>query len=247
MNTQQAKFILQGYRPNGADAGDATFCEALAQARTDTELAEWWEKSRAFDRVMGQKLEAVQPPAGLREAILAGGRVTAPTVRADRKSWGRAPWLALAACLALVAALTVTLRPKAGLANGSLSEFVLADAGSLHGHGDYGDLAASLQTTLSQPTTVLRRLQSVDYEALRATGCRTVQFQGRDVLEVCFQRNGVWFHCYIARRADFPTLAAALAPTVTEQKRAGVALWADAAHLYVIVSKSGRAALETIL
>ncbi len=32
MNNEQAKFILQAYRPGGRDAGDATFGEALQQA-----------------------------------------------------------------------------------------------------------------------------------------------------------------------------------------------------------------------
>ena len=35
MNNQEAKFILSSYRPNGADARDALFQEALQQVRQD--------------------------------------------------------------------------------------------------------------------------------------------------------------------------------------------------------------------
>ena len=39
MNNVEAKFILQGYRPNGADAADATFAAALEQARQARDFA----------------------------------------------------------------------------------------------------------------------------------------------------------------------------------------------------------------
>jgi hypothetical protein len=248
MNSQQAKFILQGYRPDGADAADETFADALAQARQDAELGQWLAKSTAFDRVVVAKLNDVRPPVGLREAILAGGRVTiADQPPAAKLGWrGAARWV-VAASVALLGAVSVGLWSRRVPANGTLPEFALADARSLHGHLDFGPLSAELQTKLSEPTMGLARLRMPDYAALRSTGCRTVKFQGRDVLEVCFKRDGVWFHCYIARREDFPTVAAALTPSFAEHGKASVASWADAAHLYVVVSKSGRAALEKIL
>lgn len=79
MNNEEAKFILQGYRPNGADAGDATFCAAVEQAKRDPALGEWFARQQSFDTAVGAKLAQVAPPSGLRAAILAGGKV-------DRKS-----------------------------------------------------------------------------------------------------------------------------------------------------------------
>lgn len=247
MNTQQAKFILQGYRSNGADAGDATFAEALDHVRHDSELASWLAKGTAFDHAISDKLNSVQPPVGLREAILAGGRVTVAEKNATKQWWRKPVWLAMAASVTLFAALGLVFWPKTAVANGSLNDFVLADSTSLHGHGDSGPLAAALRETLSQPTTALGQMRPVDYKALRESGCRTVKFQGHEIVEICFKRDGLWFHCYIAQREDFPTLAAALAPTLFEQGRAAIASWADATHLYLVVSKSGRTALTEIL
>ena len=78
MNNEEAKFILQGYRPNGADAGDAAFRAALEQVQRDPALREWFARQQAFDAAVSTKLDAVPAPVGLREAILAGGRRVVP-------------------------------------------------------------------------------------------------------------------------------------------------------------------------
>ncbi len=246
MNTQQAKFILQGYRPNGADAGDATFCDALEQVRHDQPLGDWFAREQSFDSAISAKLGEVQAPAGLREAILAGARVTASG--ATRRNWWRQPvWLAMAASIALIGAVTVALWPKQAAAENALAEFALADARHSETHGGRGEETGTLQAMLSQTTTRLGDRLPVDFAALRKAGCRTVNFGEHEVLEVCFKRNGAWFHCYIAQRGDFPALAASVAPALVDRNGAGIASWADPAHLYVVISKTGRGALEKLL
>ena len=247
MKNVEAKFILQGYRSNGADAADATFRAAVEQARLDPVLGQWFAREQAFDQVMGAKLSQVQAPPGLRESILAGGRVTTPKV--SRRTWWRQPaYLSMAAGLALLMAVGAAFWPRQAAANATFAEFALADAraGFLH-HGIHGDKTQALQAVLSQPTSKLSEQLAVNFAALRDSGCRTVNFNGREVLEVCFERNGVWFHCYIAQRADFPTFAAALSPVLSTQQGASIASWADATRLYTVVSHAGQAALEKLL
>ena len=65
MNTQEAKFILQAYRPGGEDAGDPQFAEALAQAKLDPELAKWFAEQLAFDAAASRALKEVKAPAAL--------------------------------------------------------------------------------------------------------------------------------------------------------------------------------------
>ena len=246
MNTQQAKFILQGYRPNGADAGDATFAEALEQARHDHVLSEWLAREQAFDLVISAKLGEIRPPAGLREAILAGARLTAAENPA--KAWWRNPaWLAMAAGVAVLFSVSLALWPKAAGADTALVDFVVADARHPERHGGRGEETQALKAVLDQPATRLSHGLATDVAALSASGCRTLHFNGRDLIEVCFQRNGAWFHCYIGRRADFSSLAMAADPAFTERSGLTSAAWADAGHLYVVVSESGRAALEKLL
>lgn len=247
MNNEEAKFILRAYRSNGADATDATFCAALEQARQDPALGAWFALEQAFDRTVSAKLNQVPAPAGLRESILAGGRVTAPT-KFQRSWWQHPAVLTMAASVALLLAVGVALWPKRASAGATFMEFVAVDAqNSLMHHMGHGEKTAALQVMLSQPTTKISEHLPVNFAALRAAGCRTVQFNGHEVLEVCFQREGALFHCYIAQRADFPAFIAAVAPALTNLEGSSVATWADASLLYTVVGKVGRSTLEKIL
>jgi hypothetical protein len=83
VNTNQdVKLVLSAYRPNGVDARDAFFEEALEQAKRDPELMEWFVKQRVFDDVIVSKLRTIEPPAGLNLEILAGLRAIGEPRRA---------------------------------------------------------------------------------------------------------------------------------------------------------------------
>lgn len=70
MDKERAKFVLQSFRPDGADVGDDDFAEALQLATVDRELGEWLVKERAFDAEFAECLARVELPRGLRESIL---------------------------------------------------------------------------------------------------------------------------------------------------------------------------------
>lgn len=242
MKHEEAKFILNAHRPNGADAADPAMAEALAEARKDPVLARWFERLGEFDRVVAAKLGEVAPPAGLRETILAGGRVEAVAATAW---WRRPSLLAMAAGVAIVAAATFSLLPGRAEA-ADLASFAASDAQSRHLHGD-GVAWNDFQAKLAEPATRLGQRLAVNFSALRTTGCRTISFQGRDVLEVCFNRDGKWYHCYIVRRADFPSLRGPEKPAITPEGAVHVATWADDTHLFLVVTKAGAEALQHLI
>jgi hypothetical protein len=246
MNNVEAKFILQGYRPNGADASDPTFEAAMAHAGRDPALRTWFQREQEFDAKVAAKLSLIAPPAGLRDAILAGGRVSESVRGGPERRWSTA-WLAVAACLALLATLGVALWPNQGSASADFVRFVVADASELTPHGGHGEPAGALAVLLSQPSTKLGRSLPVNLEALRVSGCRTVNFRGREVLEICFNRGETWFHCYIAPRAALGALVGDVELRIEDAGQASFAKWADANLVYVVVSHSGRAALQTLL
>ena len=70
MDKERAKFVLQSFRPDGADVGDDDFAEALKLATIDRELGEWLMKERAFDAEFAECLARVNLPQGLRESVL---------------------------------------------------------------------------------------------------------------------------------------------------------------------------------
>ena len=244
MNNAEAKFILNAYRSNGADAGDAMFGAVLEQARHDPLLGAWFEREQSFDRTITAKLGAILPPAGLREAILAGAKVSQSPMQA-KAWWRQTTWLAAAAGLAvLLTAGSLLLRPVRVDAR-ELARFAMHDIdqdGMHHGRGEYN---AALQASLQNPANPLQAGVPVDFSHLASTGCRTIRFAGHDVLEVCFQRNGQWFHCYIARRDDFSHAGAA--PDFFTEGHACCAAWATAEYLFVVASDAGSAALRQLL
>lgn len=71
MDKEQARFILQSFRPDGGDAEDSDFSEALQWALKDRELGEWLAQERAFDASFAQALNTINLPENLREDILA--------------------------------------------------------------------------------------------------------------------------------------------------------------------------------
>lgn len=240
MDNQEAKFILRAYRPSGADASDPTFSAALEQARRDPGLAKWLESEQTLDRAVAQKLQSIAPPAGLRETILAGGRVS----HARQPWWGNGSWIGLAAGVALVIGLGVgvpQLRRHAELEK--LSTLVKED--TLHGrHGGTGEPASRLEAFLSNPNMHLASADMpVDMDKLRATGCRTLSLAGHEVLEVCFLRAGKDYHLYVMTRLDQMPHS----PRMEDGGGAATAAWSDDRHSYVLATVNGAAALRSLL
>lgn len=244
MKNEEAKFVLHAYRPNGADAGDTTFSAALEQTKRDPALEKWFAAQQAFDRAMCAKLGSVAPPESLRASILTGAKVSQPRASA---AWWRSPVpVALAASLALLIAVGIAFWPANASAE-QIAAFAINDTLRQSHAGSEGPEAAELQAMLSQADRRLSAGMPLDFAALRANGCRTIRFEGRELIEVCFKRNGKWFHCYVARAADFPRLADKLPPTFTDKEGASAAAWSDGQHIFVVASKAGRDAIRGLM
>jgi hypothetical protein len=69
MDKEHAKFILQSFRPDGADANNLDFTEALQLVAEDRELGLWLAEERAHDAMFAEALMAVDIPDGLRDEI----------------------------------------------------------------------------------------------------------------------------------------------------------------------------------
>jgi hypothetical protein len=114
MTNEAAKFVLNTYRPNGADAQDSTFRAALDQAASDPDLAAWFKEQRSFDSLVAAKLTEIQPPPNLYSAILAGMETRSPNRR-----FTIGPILALAAVVVLsgIILLPMYMEHQSGLAS----------------------------------------------------------------------------------------------------------------------------------
>lgn len=101
MDKQEARLLLQSYRPGGQDAQDPAFAEALALARQDPELRAWFAAESKLDQAISKRVRESAVPEDLRPSILAGQRSQRQLVRATL-AWWKSPVLAWAAAIALL-------------------------------------------------------------------------------------------------------------------------------------------------
>jgi hypothetical protein len=241
MRSDEAKFILSAYRPDGSDSGNAAFADALKMAASDPMLGAWFERSRAHDAAVAGKLREVAPPAGLRDAILAGARVSGPR---RGEGIGRA-WIAGLAAAAVLAFVIVSMkepvRPEPSASE--FASFAVNDMLTAK-HGGAGEPAGALVAALQTSGSRMPGADGINFEKLRETGCRTISFAGRDVIEVCFMRDGTQFHLYVSRVQGDP---APRGPSFVAQAAGAAAVWSDRTFEYALASTGGTDAIRRLL
>jgi hypothetical protein len=249
MDNEEAKFILRAYRQSGADAGDAAFCAALEQAKRDPELGRWLEREMALDRAVATKLSGIAPPAGLRDAILAGGKMSV----LRREDWWRQPrWTALAASIALLIGVVGAGWPRFAAVGEAqrFAEFAMEDLIEASDHAAHGPGMGQLAALVSDPTRGLGGPLPIEFDALKANGCRTVRFAGHDVLEVCFERAGKEFHFYVMKRPEKSRIRTGpdgMRFAKTSREQTVSAVWSDERYVYALVGTGDVGALRTLL
>lgn len=242
MTHDEARFLLHAYRPNGADGGDPTLRDALEHAQRDPALRAWFEREQSYDRAVADKLRAITPPPGLREAILAGARVSSVPAW-----WRRPAWLAAAASVAILLVATFAWVRRGPLISlDEATRVAVHDMASETTHGSHGTQFGAIGTWLENPANRLGAGVPVDLAQLRAQRCRTVRLGGREMFEICFQR-GTWYHVYIAPRRGFDADLGAREPVFREQGQVATATWSDAKHVYVLATQAGIDALRGVL
>lgn len=255
MTNEEAKFMLQGYRPNGADADNEAFAEALKQAERDPALREWFEREQAFDAVVAGKLREIQPPPGLRESILAGKKMTPPQSEPPARPWWAQTWtVGLAAAAAIVMVFSVALTQPTDEPVGELVrmepiiKLAMEDIGGAHGAGTH---ASALGTFGAWVLDANNRLQAdgmpVDLEYLRSMGCRTINVAGHDVFEICFERDSKTFHLYIVDREDCDPTSLHHEPMFHEKGDFAAASWACDHFAYLVAGGTDLATLRGLL
>jgi hypothetical protein len=240
MNHHEAKFLLRARRFNGKDANDPVFVDALAEAENDPKLKAWLENEAAFDRAMSAKLLEIQPPPGLRDAILAGSRVSQRA-----KVWWRKPaWLALAASIAIILTIALQFRSPGPSAR-DFAEYAMHDLATAHEsyNGHRPDLT-EFQALVSDTSRPLPGNVKIDADALRRLGCRTMTFAGHEVFEICFQRGGRWYHLYATRAEDFSHDAIDPKSLLVSNGHFTATAWKDASFIYAVATYDGADALR---
>jgi anti-sigma factor RsiW len=255
MNTREAKLVLRAWRPGDEGEDGTVFREALERVRDEPELAAWLEREQAFDRAVGAALKRVSPPDGLRQAILIGGRAS----RMPKPWWRRPAVFGIAAVLVMavgVSLFRIPSGPESGGSGSGLEPMALmrfAVHNLVHGPHGHSMEAGSLRLEEALSRHEGGLVESAEFavsadEAERA-GCQRFVVGGREVFEICFQRDGAWFHLYLVRsdpaRGTSGGGAGGLA--VLESDGVAAATWERAGTIYTLATRSGMDALRRLL
>jgi len=198
ITNETAKFLLNAYRPNGADAQDPVFRDALEQAARDPELGTWFKGQRGFDSMIAEKLSEIEPPATLRSAILVG-----INNRPSARRFSIRPLLALAAVILLSAVILVPMYTR---------RYSGSDLIDRYENANLAMLAAApvpqldlLTASFSRTQEYLEEMQApciyslpASLLALPTAGCKTLRWNGHILSLTCFRLpSGELLHLFV--------------------------------------------------
>jgi hypothetical protein len=258
VDTEQAKVVLQHYRPT-VDAEDPQFTEAVALARRDPELARWLAEHCAGYDAMRRTLRQTPVPAGLREEIL-------QAYAASRAAawWTRPTWVATLIVAALVLnVIGYILYSYQPLVAPPHDFAAYLQAMTAVAAGDYklaietkaADELRRYLASQSSPTdyTLTPGLRALDLE-----GGLTLEWFGRKVSMICFNKGGkepqgqeanedddVWF--FVVSRDALPDEPTSETPRFARTNGLITASWSRGDNAYVLATRGEQADLESLL
>ena len=241
IDNEQAKLILQAYRPDGEDADDPSFSEALEQARVDPELAKWFAEQRAFDEAMRKALQTRIPPVGLRDSILLTKKISAlPRRQPSRPVWRRPRVMALAASIVVLLAAAVLIRPGAEhyishpMTVAAFSHQVL-DLNDRVSLGKMSNKPAELRAWLAE------RGAPSDFELPRGLrdaqglGCQSYTIGGAKVSLLCFMLGQDQFvHLFVVDRDALKDAAPNASRVIRTEGGIPLATWTSGGKSYLL-------------
>jgi hypothetical protein len=258
VNRDEAKIILQLYRPNTADAEDPQIAGALALAKNDPGLARWLEEHCARQNALREKFRQIEIPAGLKEQIIS------EQAAFSKRNSRREKIVLVAAVTAIVISLAVIATlyfPRGG--NGNPADFnTLAN---------YQNQMAGVATSgyaMNFPTNDLSQIRAylaqnsapADYtlpaplEKAAATGCAIEGWQDKKVSMICFrtgkplppnQAGDLWL--FVVDRASVKGASYAASPQFAKVNQLATATWTQDGKLYLLATESDEQTLRKYL
>ncbi len=248
MDNREAKFILSVYRPDGQDASDRRFAEALNQVRRDPMLERWFGASVAFDAAIAEKLRVIEAPPDLRENILAGVKVS----RVSRWKNQLAKW-AIAAALILSAALGSLIwhntrpAPLAGWQTQALDVIssLVRNESSFDAQSNQPD---ELVTWLRANDAPAAQKLPDNLDKLSSLGCKTFSWNGIPVSVICFARpDGGLIHLVMRTSPAASDRIREAEVKLIQRGEWATATWCEGEMIYMLALEGSRDQLRSYL
>ncbi|MGB0371090.1 MAG: hypothetical protein ACPGN3_07030 [Opitutales bacterium] len=266
MNSEEAKFTLQSFRPGTEDENDPIFLEALSMLETDPELAQWYSENSTFDAEMREKLSDVEPPSDLQTTILAGMRASAaqphaeetiqeeePVATTRRSFWLRTETLSIAAIFLIVFLWADPLSMRGFRAEpGAAAEGIPSVLAHLTDHyetfpgfelksSNLDDLLGHFEANgISSPKYIPTAL------ADNPNGCLSIDIDGNPIGMICFNYGLNTMHLYTIPEAAFADHAPISEPKIFEDRGRGYKVWKQDEQFYVLATEGKTDRLKEI-
>jgi len=230
MNSQEAKRLLEVYRPNGADAADPRFAEALDQVKQDPALARWFQEQRNFDATIASSLGVLSAPADLKDAILASRKIVRPAFWQD--------WRVRAAVAASVVALLVAGGLFSGVSATRFPELrqklvEQAWSGGAHLEFESSDVT-QIQHWLARHGLRADFVLPAGLRDTRLHGCRIIQEGELRVPMICMADGPKHMHLFIVQGVGLSALPPQDAPDFEKCGAWKTASWQQGDKTYVL-------------
>jgi hypothetical protein len=244
MTNEQAKQVLQLYRPGTADAGDPEFAEALKLCEHDAELKDWFGRHCALYTALRSKFKRIAVPEGLKEQIVAERQV-----HRSIPIWQKAVLLA-GACGALAIMVSWLYQGTTPRERHDFAAY-RTHMGSFAAKSYYMDYLTSdldqIRLYLSDKKAIADYVlpQNLEKNAT-AAGCVSTKWQGQNVSMICFksgrplppgQQSDLWLFISDQTVARDTPAAAATTPVIEKSNGLVTASWTAGNRTYVLATE----------
>ncbi len=259
MNREEARLILQSYRPGGQDAGDPQFAEALALAKQDAELAAWFARQQKFDAQISHEIKSLPAPPDLKAKILAQGNPQRQKiVELSAQAWWRnlfsfsspVSW-AMATVVLIVLSVAVFWKPSKGQPrfadySAQMAFAAVNDANHVDVENkDMKQVVAWLAEHHGENKFVLPVALNGDSGLM---GCRVLDWHGQKVSMLCYGlSNSEHVDLFVAEVKIFSDAPLEDKPQFVSSGGMPTASWSHDGKAYLMVGHGDMTALEKIL
>ena len=254
LKPEEIRRRLRAARPGGQDDDDPLVAEALALAQHDPALAQWLTEERQADARVAEALATVAAPADLRDlkaAILARAKTNAKAPARPRSARRNIVLACLAFAASVAVAATLLLPPRhpsytryeGDLVGQIVSGEVLKLAFQSPSHATVEEWLAAHRapSEIAVPSGL---------QARPDIGCRTFEWQGRQIAQVCFAlEDGKIAHLFVVRNAGWKPATAPPQghPQFNRHGDWTLASWRDGTTTYVLAGEGDPATLLRFL
>ena len=202
MKSEEAKRLLEVFRPGGADMNDPRFVEALLQTERDPRLGRWFDEQRRFDDQFVEGLKTISVPSDLQDAILASRKVVRPRLWQD--------WRVRAAVAASVVFLAVAGGVLATSKSAQFADFraeLIEQAWDGNAHLDLESSdVRQIQSWLASKHVPAEFALPEGLSDTRLLGCRIVEADGLRVPMLCLADGPRHMHLFVLEGSQLAQL-----------------------------------------